>query len=132
MLTLQQTIFCAKWTTIFNNPKVHFIFFLCNKLRWQYVQTHLNKLQLLYIYIYQWQHFFNLWNYKFVKMISGGFFCCHITMKIFFSFHISFITKIGKTCLLMITTFVTSQNCFKNVDKQSSLQTQKITKHETP
>jgi hypothetical protein len=26
----------------------------------------------------------------------------------------------------MITTFVTSQNCFKNVDKQSSLHTQKL------
>lgn len=38
-----------------------------------------------------------------------------------FSFHTSFITKFGKTCLLMITTFVTSQNCFEIVDKQSSL-----------
>jgi len=30
----------------------------------------------------------------------------------------------------MITTFVTSQNCFEIVDKQSSLHTQKFTKDE--
>ncbi len=47
-----------------------------------------------------------------------------------FSFDTSFITKFGKTCLLMITTFVTSQNCFEIVDKQSSLHTQKFTKDE--